>query len=193
MKRWDILNLFASKYNYKSYLEIGVQDSNSNFKKVEIDNKVSVDPYPVNECTFIGTSDEYFESITEDTKFDLIFIDGLHHCEQVLRDIQNSLNYLNEGGTIMVHDCLPMSERMQEVEDNGGEWTGDVWKAISILRIERDDLKIYTINTDYGCGIIQRGYNEKHEKVNLTYSYYKENKYKLLNIIEVDEFINMLN
>jgi hypothetical protein len=193
MKRWDILNLLTKRFDYKSYLEIGVQNPESNFAKIGIDYKVSVDPSPWGECTFIGTSNEYFDSITDDTKFDLIFIDGLHHYEQVLMDIENSLRHLNEGGTIMVHDCLPTTERMQERDDHGGEWTGDVWKTMSILRMEKTDLTIYTVNTDYGCGIIQRGINEPHTKVDLTYNYYNENKKQLLNIIEVNEFINIFN
>jgi hypothetical protein len=192
MKRWDILNLLVKRFNYKSYLEIGLQDPNSNFVKIDVDYKISVDPNPQGECTFIGTSDEYFESITDDTKFDLIFIDGLHHYDQVLKDIENSLKHLNEGGTIIVHDCLPTTERMQERDDHGGEWTGDVWKAISILRMERIDLSIYTINTDYGCGIIKRGTNIPYENVELNYNYYDENKYKLLNVIEIKDFYSIL-
>ena len=29
--------------------------------------------------------------------FDIIFIDGLHHYDQVIKDINNSLNILNKG------------------------------------------------------------------------------------------------
>ena len=51
---------------------------------------------------------------------------------------------------------------MQQRDDNGGEWTGDVWKAIAKIRIERDDLQIKVIDTDYGCGIIRIGENKKY-------------------------------
>ena len=51
------------------------------------------------------TSDEFFSQNKE--TFDLIFIDGLHIHEQVLKDIDNSLNVLNENGVILLHDCLP--------------------------------------------------------------------------------------
>ena len=33
-----------------------------------------------------------------DEKFDLIFIDGLHHADQVKRDFENSLRCLNDNG-----------------------------------------------------------------------------------------------
>ena len=40
------------------------------------------------------TSDEYFKKFKD--KFDLIFIDGLHHYNQVEKDIYNSLEILND-------------------------------------------------------------------------------------------------
>ena len=51
------------------------------------------------------TSDDFFRDNKE--KFDLIFIDGLHETNQVDRDIENSLKFINKGGTILLHDCLP--------------------------------------------------------------------------------------
>ena len=73
----------------------------------------------------------------KDFKYDIIFIDGLHHDYQVIRDIENSLNHLSDNGVIVCHDCLPFSEVMQRQEECYGEWTGDVWKAIAKFRIER--------------------------------------------------------
>ena len=175
MKRTDIINALVKKYGYTSYLEVGTQDPTSNFDLINVECKVSIDPFPIGEVTFVGTSDEYFESITDDVKFDIIFIDGLHHDEQVLKDIENSLNHLSENGTIVCHDCLPTTEDMQARDDHGGEWTGDVWKAIAELRVERIDLDIKVINTDYGCGIIRRGTNIPYETSTNYKTYYHYN------------------
>ncbi len=82
MKRTDIINALIQKYGYKSYLEVGTQDPTSNFDKVNAECKVSIDPFPRGEVTFVGTSDEYFKSISDDVKYDIIFIDGLHHDDQ---------------------------------------------------------------------------------------------------------------
>lgn len=196
MKRTDIINALIQKYGYKSYLEVGTQDPTSNFDKVNAECKVSIDPFPRGEVTFVGTSDEYFESISDDVKFDIIFIDGLHHNDQVLKDIENSLNHLNNNGIIVAHDCLPTTEDMQARDDHGREWTGDVWKAIAELRIERIDLDIKVVDTDYGCGIIRRGTNIPYQpnSVNYkTYSYYVDNKHSMLNIISPEEFIQWIN
>ena len=105
MKRTDIINAFIQKYGYKSYLEVGTQDPASNFDLIEIEHKISIDPFPIGEVTFIGTSDEYFESITDNIKYDIIFIDGLHHSDQVLKDIENSLNHLSENPDILYSDA----------------------------------------------------------------------------------------
>ena len=195
MKRTDIINTLIHKYGYKSYLEVGTQDPTSNFDLIQSDHKVSIDPFPRGEVAFVGTSDEYFDSITEDVKYDIIFIDGLHHSDQVLKDIENSLNHLSKNGTIVCHDCLPSSEKMQERDDHGGEWTGDVWKAIAELRVERIDLDISVVDTDYGCGIIRRGTNIPYETEQdyLTYSHYSINKYRMLNVISPEQFIQWAN
>lgn len=195
MKRTDVINLLIKKYKYKSYLEIGVQDPTSNFDKINISHKVSVDPHPRGNVTFKGTSDDYFLSIDNEVKFDIIFIDGLHQSDQVIKDIENSLNHLSTGGTIVCHDCLPTSEIMQSYTDNGGEWTGDVWKAIKNIRIKYDNLIISTVDTDYGCGIIQRGVSNKYipnETEHDNYEYYVKNRNDMLNVISVNEFMQWL-
>lgn len=195
MKRTEIINILIAKFGYKSYLEIGTQDPTSNFELINAKCKVSIDPYPRGEVTFVGTSDEYFESISDDVKYDIIFIDGLHHSDQVLKDIENSLNHLSDNGTIVCHDCLPTTEKMQERNDHGGEWTGDVWKAIAELRVERIDLDIRVVDTDYGCGIIRRGTNIPYEP-NIenykTYAYYSTHRH-MLNVVSLEEFIQWIN
>lgn len=193
MMRWDIINGLINKFNYKSYLEVGAQNTiTGNFAKIQVDKKISIDPYPTGPIDFQGTSDEYFKMLSPDVKFDIIFIDGLHHSEQVLLDIENSLNHLSQDGTIVCHDCLPHTEKMQLREDTGGEWTGDVWKAIATLNVSRNDLRIEVVNTDYGCGIIKRGSNVPHIPTGdyLTYSYYAEHKTELLNVISPQDFIS---
>ena len=44
------------------------------------------------------TSDDFFES--NDKTFDAIFIDGMHQSDYVLRDFNNAMDCLNDGGII---------------------------------------------------------------------------------------------
>jgi hypothetical protein len=190
MTRTHVINTLIDKFNYESYLEIGTRNPDHNFNSIKAKHKVSIDPntnYP--NITFIGTSDDYFKSISEDIKYDIVFIDGLHHSDQVLRDIENSLKHLSDNGTIVCHDCLPISEENQVIPDNGGCWTGDVWKAIAQLRSQRTDLDIKVIDTDWGCGIIRRGTNTLYNiSDELTYQYYVDNKQEMMNIISTEQF-----
>ena len=198
--RWDIINTLISKYYCQSYLEIGVQDSNCNFDKINCEFKFAVDPSPRKHCDFIGTSDDFFDLFKEakNDPYDLIFIDGLHHCDQVMRDIKNSLDHLSLDGTIVLHDCLPTTEHMQLIPDHGGEWTGDVWKAFARWR-SYSKVKMYTVDTDYGCGIIRNGYQTpfmseltSHED-NLTWEFFTQNKNELMNIISVEKFQELMD
>lgn len=192
--RWDIINYLVDRNKYKSYLEIGVQDYNSNCARINAEHKFAVDPFPRGKCDFVGTSDKYFNSISEDVKFDIVFIDGLHHSDQVVKDIENSLKHLNEGGTIVVHDCLPETFNNQVREDHGGEWTGDVWKAIVYLKGRRDDLDIKVVDHDWGCGIIQRGTQKLIDKLELeeiTWSLYEEKRNEILSVITEQQFLKL--
>ena len=123
--RWDLLQKIIDIKNYKNYLEIGCDDDML-FSKINVLNKVGVDPYTGGNVR--KTSDEFFK--INKTKFDLIFIDGLHHYEQVKKDIENSLDVLTPNGLILLHDCLPCRQSHQAVPRYRGRWTGDVWKAI---------------------------------------------------------------
>ncbi len=151
--RFDIINKLINSKKFKSYLEIGCQ-SDINFSKIKIENKVGVDPQSGG--TLRMTSDEFF-SQNKDT-FDLIFIDGLHIHEQVLKDIDNSLNVLNENGVILLHDCLPAKIWHQTIPQTHSSWNGDVWKSIVQSRT-REDIDTYTIKADQGLGLILKRTN----------------------------------
>jgi hypothetical protein len=191
--RWDIINYLAENNQYKRYLEIGVQDYYSNCDKIRVEYKYAVDPAPKNKCDFIGTSDEFFAQHDVNSKFDLIFIDGLHQSDQVLKDINNSLAVLSDGGTIVVHDCLPEAEYQQVREDNNREWTGDVWKAVAILKGTREDLDIKVVDHDWGCGIIRRGSQElnKYKTLeDLNWKIFEYSRNSLMGVISPEEFVN---
>lgn len=184
MKRTDIINHLIELHGYKSYLEIGVYDG-TNFEDVKAIKKVGVDPDKKTKATVFKTSDQFFDENIE--TFDIIFIDGLHHCEQVIRDVNNSLDFLNEGGTIVMHDCNPTTKKMQHVPRVQGEWTGDVWRAFLHFR-SRPDLKMKVVDTDYGVGIISRGEQKPLIIKNPTYEEFAINKREWLNLVSPCSF-----
>jgi hypothetical protein len=190
-KRTSVINYFIEKHQYKTYLEIGIGNPKRNFNKVICQEKDGVDPAV--QCNYQMTSDEFFKKIDKNKKYDIIFIDGLHLEEQVMKDILHSLDHLNLNGTIIVHDCNPLSEERQiEEYEIGKNWSGTVWKAFAKLRMTRDDIEMYVIRIDSGVGIIKFGKQECFPQVTsdkLVYKFLRENRKKLLNLYKRREFI----
>jgi len=191
--RFDIINKIIKKKEFKSYLEIGCQ-SDINFSKIIVNKKVGVDPQSGG--THRMTSDEFFEQ--NNSNFDLIFIDGLHLYEQVLRDIDNSLKILNDNGVILIHDCLPSKIWHQTIPQTHSSWNGDVWKSIVKSRT-REDIDTYTIKADQGLGLILKRKNKDildHEIQNfkgLTFKEYYTNHNKFMRIIDENDIFGTIN
>lgn len=187
MNRVEIINGLIKKNNYKNYLEIGCQKDKT-FNSINCENKIGIDIERGG--TIKISSDDYFKSIeNSDIEFDIIFIDGSHEKEQVLKDIKNSLKYLSKLGTIIMHDCLPTSFEMQKVPRISKVWTGNVWEAFVEMRKNRITLEMCTIDVDYGCGIIKFGTQEKLTiKGKIDYINFEKNKKEWMNIISWEEF-----
>ena len=190
--RFDIINKLIYSKKFKSYLEIGCQ-SDVNFSKIKIENKVGVDPQSGG--TLRMTSDEFFSQNKE--TFDLIFIDGLHIHEQVLKDIDNSLNVLNESGVILLHDCLPAKIWHQTIPQTHSSWNGDVWKSIVQSRT-REDIDTYTIKADQGLGLILKRKNRDilvHQIDNfkdLKFEDYYKHHEKFMRLVDEDKFLEII-
>ena len=149
----ELANYLADKFNYKTYLELGtakcetINEINIPFKRGVDINK---DVYGCDNPSHM-TTDEYFETdvfadIENNGKFDIVFIDGLHHSDQVDKDFENSLKYLSDDGIILMDDVTPPEEEWQIIPRNRwGGWTGDCWKSFLKLRCSRKDLFMCTV------------------------------------------------
>lgn len=184
---FDMFNRVISQRGYTRYLEIGVSNGGT-FYNIECQVKHGVDPnnkdmlYPI-------TSDEFFENCNQ--TYDLVFIDGDHECNQVLRDIDNSIKHLSPNGIIFIHDTKPHTELMQRLPMPPSEelcerglWTGDVWKAIAKFRSTRKDFTVKTFNIELGLTILEKGEGTLIEiPEELTYEWYLTNQDYVLNLI----------
>ena len=190
MNRTDIINHLAKKIRAQSYLEIGVWNG-VNFQNIAVPYKIGVDPDPESPATLKLTSDDFFALNKQ--KFDLVFIDGLHHADQVEKDIINSLEILNEGGVIVCHDMNPAKEEHQVIPFNGAIWNGDCWKAFVKLRQTRDDLDMFTIDTDYGCAVIRRGKQTPLViKERIDFKSFDKNRAAWLNLVSPQQFYEIV-
>lgn len=191
--RIQLIQRFIDELQAERYLEIGVAKGKVLFN-VECKVKIGVDPkfrirtgkrfrhQLLYKCFQRGilfaemTSDDFFMQYKThliEKPPQVVFIDGLHTFEQTLKDVFNTLNYLDKGGVIIFHDCNPahkasatpalsIPEAKQKYEsenkDGGwaGEWCGDVWKVIPYLRQRHPDLHVCVLDEDYGLGIVAR-------------------------------------
>lgn len=183
--RDEIINGIIRKWGYTNYLEVGTS-TGWNYKRIVCDNKVGVDPDPEAFCDIHTTSDEFFK--TNKQKFGAVFIDGMHEAGQFFKDVENSLNCLEDGGTIICHDCNPTSYEMQVMPRMQTQWTGDVWKGWLKLRATRDDLQMFVIETDYGVGIIRRGKQKLIPYFSGNYWDFDKIRTKALPLITPNEF-----
>jgi hypothetical protein len=148
----QLLNALIEKYGLKSYLEIGVQNPANNFDKINCGFKEGVDPEHCNSLlVYQMTSDMYFNAT--DKIFDLIFIDGLHHADQVKRDFENSLRCLSDNGFIVIHDVLPENEEGTIVPRQTKVWWGDVYKWACCIK-NYSGIRYKTFDIDNGCMLV---------------------------------------
>jgi glycosyltransferase involved in cell wall biosynthesis len=175
-QRHEVIN-FVSK-NTDKYLEIGVETGYT-FNNVHFYNKTGVDPSPTfsSDKLVLKTSDDYFENLEENVSFDVIFIDGMHQVEYVVKDINNGINHLNENGLIMLDDIIPLNVDEQlkipirhSYEDGILKtmvpWTGDVWKVLYFILLYH------------------------HEKMELSYFYHSN--YRGVAVLKIKEKFNIL-
>ena len=187
--RWDLIQEIINKKKYIKYLEIGCDDDLL-FSKITANKKIGVDPKSGGNIR--KTSDEFFGTNIE--KFDLIFIDGLHEYNQVKKDIKNSLNFLNNGGLILLHDCLPSEMSHQAVPRYRHYWLGDVWKAIVYFRKD-PNLNIYTCKIETGISVIKKELNENildlaiKDCKKLKFKDFYNNYKKFMRLYDYDKFL----
>jgi hypothetical protein len=81
------------------------------------------------------------------TTLDLAFIDGMHLFEYALRDFMNVERFTDWSSVIVFDDMLPRSVDEAARDRHTGDWTGDVFKVIPVLRQYRPDLTVIPVDT----------------------------------------------
>lgn len=162
MDYYDLLAEIHAAFTPKVYLEIGVATGKSLALARAATRALGVDPASAEKERLIYhsphndpqlykmTSDDLFAShdMTKEmgqSYFNVAFIDGLHHFDQVLRDFINVEKYAAPDSVVLVHDCLPVDPRVATRERSTAFWTGDVWKIVPCLKAVRPDLEIVTL------------------------------------------------
>ena len=151
MTRADVINRLCARRTAPTYLEIGVYRGET-FLAVAAARKIGVDPnfrFDIAEAQRIQphasllsmTSDAFFAlPPVVEGGYDVVFIDGLHHADQTLRDLLNAVVWLKPDGVIVLDDMLPPSyhaslangahsiQLREHLRDPDQSWMGDVYR-----------------------------------------------------------------
>ena len=194
LMRYDLLNTLIKTFDLKRYLEIGVYRGETS-SKVNILHKDGVDNGADGEmCDYVSylmSSDEFWKNHSTNEKYDIVFIDGLHVAEQVMRDIEGAMSVLSDRGFIVLHDCIPFSYEAQlQPKPKGRSWNGDCWKAMASFIRNNPDYECLTVGSDHGLGVIRF---DPVAKPNFTLNNYSwpefvDNGDGMLNIVDVMTF-----
>lgn len=166
----DIVSHLANIHGYTSYLEICTPSTGGSYRDVvergrlrcrrlmyryqeDHDDALAVD--------FTSPSEDIAGCLrqieADGLRFDVMLVDPWHLYETSLRDLRVTFDLLDDGGTLVVHDCLPPTAEMATLRVRPEAWCGVTYHAYVDFVTGRDDLTYYTVDTDYGCGVIRKG------------------------------------
>lgn len=150
-----VLGRLHKELSPKTYLEIGTSSGDSLAlatcasiaidPKFRIINTASITNKPM--CAlYQQTSDDFFSNFDPTKIFgrpiDFAFLDGMHHCECLLRDFINTEKFCDQNSTISLHDCVPVEVAITSRDGKGesqaqhrkGWWAGDAWRTVWALK-----------------------------------------------------------
>jgi hypothetical protein len=151
MDHVEFLVMMKRIFRPETYIEIGVAAGVTLFSDPIPDFVIGIDPNPqwtaaiaerISACRGLlmmrSTSDEAFaalasQNILGQRRLDFAFVDGMHHCEVVLRDIANCARFSQHGALIFVHDVFPANEHQASRQIVEGSWMGDVYKVVPLI------------------------------------------------------------
>jgi hypothetical protein len=224
MNRIHAVQTLLDASSAPNYLEIGVErgwcfSGIRAKRKIAVDPELKLSPRRRRRSELGATHTHFFEQPSDDffaqqhellaaNPIDVALIDGLHTFEQTLRDIENVLKHLRRNGTIVVHDCNPKQASVGYPAANYAEfrraypwrlaWSGDVWKAVALLRATRADLKVAVLDCDWGVGLIRFGEPDskleyaREQIAGMTYDNLAGDRARLLNLRRPEYFREFL-
>jgi len=86
--------------------------------------------------------------------FDVMLVDSYHAYDVSLRDLRAAYQLTRRGGAIVIHDCLPPRKETASPLSRDGEWCGVSYRAFLDFCLANPAFDYFTIDTDYGCGVI---------------------------------------
>lgn len=190
VKNWrgKFINSLIKDLNLKSYLELGISKGWC-WEEIELQNKTGIEINPeISDSRIIkSTTDDYFNSLDQYKKFDIIFIDADHEKNQVFKDFKNSYNVLNDDGLILMHDVNPIAEENIVLTELGTAF--EFW--IDLVDTHKEATKLFIGIPGEREGSIGIYFKNKKKfdeflitNMNHSYSYFNNNREKYVDSVK---------
>ncbi|HMK70162.1 MAG TPA: hypothetical protein VK442_04240 [Xanthobacteraceae bacterium] len=215
----DIIRYLAKLWNYRSFLEICTPTTGNLFAKIDQSRfdachrlmyRCPVDFADGLNIDFRSSGSDIEQCIAEIRRnglhYDIILVDPWHEYETSFRDIELAFSLLIDSGAIVIHDCDPPTDDLINPQYSPGSWCGVTFIAYVDFLVQSSGLKYCTVDTDFGCGVIEKSGNSMNEApigpVALrrqweavrgdpgeAFRFMKTFRRSLLGLVRVDEFI----
>jgi hypothetical protein len=171
LEKMEIIKLLREKHRLGAFLEISTPTTGHYFAAMSDQRPEThrlvyncpdhVDdglPYTfrTSECSSHKLTQAILAANQSRPVYDLIFVDPFHTyaCSSV--DLSGAFALLRPGGIMVVHDCHPTDAELATPQFRAGSWCGLTYMAFIDFSLRRDDLCFYTVDTDFGCGIVHK-------------------------------------
>jgi hypothetical protein len=157
----EIISTIASELKPKVYVEIGIFRCDTfnlvaPFCELAIGVDVveeSADSMSGENVQFVLGDREVLKSVLtkQKLKVDLVFIDGDHSSEEVVKDFSEIEGMLAENALVILHDTWPMNAAQA-----GTEFCSDAWKAPNKIRNRFPQYSVVTLPIHPGMTFVQK-------------------------------------
>jgi hypothetical protein len=229
LKKAMIVNLLGRKLGFRSYLELATPSTGRFFHQIDRDyfehvaRMMYVTPFVFDDGMAIDfrSPDEDITGVLEDCRqsgrtVDISLVDAWHTYRTAYRDLVQMFDLLNDGGILVVHDCLPPTREGASPTFRRGSWWGVSYKAFLDFVLQNPSLDYFTVDCDHGCGVIIKNrafgsvmgpdapsgwlpdrpdkdlvtrWLDLKSDVDLAYSVFEEHRTRLLRLIPAESFL----
>lgn len=164
----DLINWIATQREYRSYLELCTVTTGLFYGDIDRANlavchrlmyrcpRDYADGLPIDfRSVGLDISDCVRMIRERGHRYDIILVDPLHEYGASMRDLTEALSLLTDRGTMVVHDCLPLTTELAGPNFIADGRCGVTYQAYLDFVFARANLEYRTVDIDHGCGVIR--------------------------------------
>ena len=222
--KMDIVKLLRRKYALDPFLEISTPITGLAFAEVADDipdahrlvyncppdaDDGQAYTYRTEAPTSAALTEAILAANENRQRYGIIFVDPFHTYASSSIDLTGAFALLRPGGIMVVHDCNPPDESVASPEFTVGNWCGLTYMAFIDFMLCREGLSCYTVDTDFGCGVIYKhrplpgtiplwrsapldrlalAWDAARHDAAKRFAFFAQNRRELLNLKTVEEF-----